>query len=84
MKKKEPKYRPDAKSDATVRRHLSVLRLNLIEGTADPFVSRIAQAIEYGIRWGRSRTVGWPTPTNEALALAQILKTEAAGTESRT
>jgi len=64
------------KSDKTVKDRTRELRRYCIEDTCDPLLKRIAQAIEYGIRWSREPVVGWNTPQVEAAQLAEILRKE--------
>jgi hypothetical protein len=49
-----------------------------IESTADPFEQRIAQGMEYALRWSTEETVGWLNAENEARELANILRNELA------
>lgn len=64
------------KPDRTVRRELNRLRRIGIEGNGDPALTRVSQAIEYGIRWAREETRGWDLPLEEAGSLAAIMRQE--------
>lgn len=61
---------------ATIKRELKKLRA-VIEADGPILLEpRIAQAIEYGIRWATEETVGWPRPVKEASVLAAIVRNE--------
>jgi hypothetical protein len=62
-------------SKLTIKKRLKELR-GLVESSKDPYVSRMAQAMEHAIIWATSDTVGWASPANEAIALAEILRKE--------
>jgi hypothetical protein len=68
------------KSDALVKRELRRLR-RFIDSSNDPIDRRIAYVVETAIRWARQDTVGWPTPLKDALANADLLRTELARTK---
>jgi hypothetical protein len=64
------------KAESTVRRKLAYLRKHFIKDNPDLVLVRVAQGIEYGIRWAREDTRGWPSPNLEAVVLAQLIREE--------
>lgn len=49
----------------------------MIEADSTPSMDgRVAQAIEYGIRWATEKTAGWAKPAEEAQALSRIIQDE--------
>lgn len=66
------------KSKSTLRRTGKSLR-KLIDTTDDPYVRRVAYAMETAIRWAALDTVGWPSMEKEALVLAKLLRDEVEG-----
>ena len=64
------------KADSTIKRELSSLREDAIERTDDRVLMRVAQAVEFGIRWARHDVKGWNSPTQEATELAKLIRHE--------
>jgi hypothetical protein len=50
--------------------------MDAIEGTNDRVLMRVAQAIEFGIKWARHDVRGWNSPTEEATQLAKLIRHE--------
>lgn len=69
----KPKRRLTAKAATNIDRNLKELR-QLIDTSDDPCERRIAQGMEYALRWALERTVGWQCMEREARTLAIILK----------
>lgn len=67
------------KSDTTVRRRLTELRRECIDGADDPVLRRIAYAMEVAILWARDPQCPWEAPANEARLLAKLLREDLAG-----
>lgn len=66
------KHVPNAKSRKAALKELRAA----IEGDDDRIVSRMAQAVEYGIEWATSTTHDWNTPAKEVREIAKILRDE--------
>ena len=48
----------------------------LIDASKDPCVTRIAYGMECVLRWATEDTVGWESPSDDAIILGDMLRKE--------
>lgn len=74
-----PKRMITSKSEATIKKELRKLRKFIDSNEGDPLAIRMACAMETVMQWTLGKTIGWKTPTQEAILQAEIYRKYHAG-----